>query len=67
MKMGVEAFSTMYLALFSLYVNEILKDDDINVPNVTNKIKDTAQSLNLKDSNSQVENSTIHEEHTFLF
>ena len=62
MKRGVEAFSTMYLALFSLHVKEILKDDDMNVPNITDKIKDIAQSLNLKDPNSQVENSTIHEE-----
>ena len=47
MKRGVEAYSTMYLALFPLYVREAVKDSDINWLHITNKIMEITQSLDI--------------------
>ena len=59
MKRGVEAYSTMYLALFSLYVREAVKDSDINWLHITNKIMEITQSLDILHNTE--ENTVVHE------
>ena len=51
----------MYLALFSLYVREAVKDSDINWLHVTNKIMEITQSLDIKELHNTEENTVVHE------